>query len=205
MTPITATTFLAATEMFADLCAAIADHQWALPGLGEWDVRALVGHTLRAVTTVPTYLSEPRPDAVVCSGPGEYFALSRGIPGADDAAVAARGHEAGRRLGPDPLATVRAEIGRAREALAAIGSEDPVLPTVVGAMRLSDYLPTRTFELTAHSLDISRATGLPLQPPTAVLRTAVDTATSALLHTSDGVALFRHLIGRGSTFRPLFG
>lgn len=32
-------------------------------------------------------------------------------------------------------------------------------------MRLQDYLPTRTFELTVHTADLARALGLPLDLP----------------------------------------
>lgn len=200
------TTFLQAADMFASLCEQIQDEQWDRPGLGEWDVRALVGHTLRAVTTVASYLAQPAPDAVVCSSAGEYFALARTIPGADDRAVADRGHQAGRDLGPAPVETVHSAIAHTREALATIGDQDPVIATVVGGMRLSSYLPTRTFELLAHTLDLSTATDLAVDPPVAVVESAVQTAAAAVARTSDGVALFRHLVGRpGGAFRSLFG
>ena len=39
--------------------------------------------------------------------------------------------------------------------------DDPVISTIFGGMRLSDYLPTRTFELVVHGLDIARAAQLP--------------------------------------------
>ena len=40
-----------------------------------------------------------------------------------------------------------------------------MVTTAGGGMRVSDYLPTRTFELTVHCLDIARATGLDFVPP----------------------------------------
>ena len=200
--PVTA--FLEAADMFAGFCARIRDDDWVRPALGEWDVRALVGHTLRAVTTVSTYLSQPRPHHVVCGSPGEYFALARTVPAADDRAVAERGRQAGRDLGDDPLTTVRAAVDRTREDLAA-SEGDPVVATVVGGMRLRVYLPTRTFELFAHTLDLAAATGLDLDPPVTVVESAVATAAAAAARTGDGVALFRHLLGRpGGAHHPLF-
>lgn len=198
--------FLLAADMFADLCERIGEDQWSRPGLGEWDVRSLVGHTLRAVTTVATYLEAPTPDVVACAAPGDYFAAARQVPGADASAVAERGRQAGRDLGEDPAGVVRDAVERTRAALAAVGDGDPVIATVVGGMHLSNYLPTRTFELLAHSLDLSVATGLELDPPIGVVDSAVQTAAAAVARTSDGVALLRHLLGRpGGALHPLFG
>jgi len=192
--------------MFADLCTQIQDDQWHRPGLGEWDVQALVGHTLRAVTTVASYLTQPPPGQVACESAGDYFARARTLPGADDRAVAVRGRSAGRELGPDPSVTVHAAIRRTREALDSVGDDDRVVATVVGGMRLSDYLPTRTFELLAHSLDLAAATGIVVEPPWAVVESAVQTAAAGAARTGEGVAEFLHLIGRpGGAHRPLFG
>lgn len=42
------------------------------------------------------------------------------------------------------------------------------MTTIVGGMRLADYLPTRTVELVVHGADLSVALGVPVQiPPTA--------------------------------------
>lgn len=200
------TTFLRAADMFAGFCERIEDDHWARPGLGEWDVRALVGHTLRAVTSVPTYLSQPRPEGVVCASAGEYFVRARTVPGADDRAVADRGHQAGRDLGEDPLGVIRRAVASAREALDAVGEDDPVVATVVGGMRLRAYLPTRTFELLAHTLDLAAATGVDLDPPADVLGSSLWTAVDTAALSGNGVALFRHLLGRpGGAHRPLFG
>lgn len=199
------TTFLQAADMLTGFCAQIKDDQWGCGGLGEWDVRALVGHTLRAVSTVPTYLSQTRPDVIVCDSPAEYFVLARTMPGADDRSVADRGHQAGRDLGDDPHATIRREVARARAALDAVGDEDAVITTVVGGMRLGAYLPTRTFELLAHTLDLATATGIGLDPPGAVVESSLRTAVVAAALTGDGVALFRHLLGRpGGAHSALF-
>ena len=66
-------TYLAAARAFAAQVQALpADLSG--PGLGEWDLRALVGHTSRSLVTVITYLEQPV-DAVAVDSPAAYFAL----------------------------------------------------------------------------------------------------------------------------------
>ena len=63
-------------------------------------------------------------------------------------AVAARGVEAGHELGDEPGEVIETMIERLRVALAAT-SDDVVIRTRFGAIRLGDYLQTRTVELVA--------------------------------------------------------
>ncbi|MFT3971516.1 MAG: maleylpyruvate isomerase N-terminal domain-containing protein [Micropruina sp.] len=56
----TAKTMLDAAEAFVALVSEIPHDAWERPALGVWDVRSLVGHTARAVTTAHDYLSRPR-------------------------------------------------------------------------------------------------------------------------------------------------
>lgn len=199
-------TFLYAAEMFAGFCRRIEGDAWLLPGLGEWDVRELAGHTLRAVTTVETYLAQSAPEVVACESTAEYFAYAHRLGAAANAAIAERGREAGQALGTTPTLVVDAAVARTRAALEAVGEQDRLINTVAGGMRLVDYLPTRTFELLAHSLDLAAATGLDLDPPAEVVESAARTAAAALVKIGDPVAVFRHLIGRpGGAYVPLFG
>ena len=140
---------------------ALVDGRWDNPGLGEWDVRALVGHTSRAFLTVETYLARPAEAAEVASA-GDYFRATRAA--AADPAVAARGREAGAALGPDPAAALQ-EI--ASRVLRLVDTKDgsELLTTIAGGMRLRDYLPTRTFELTVHTSDLATALGVPPDVP----------------------------------------
>jgi hypothetical protein len=55
---------------------ALADGQWDRPGLGEWDVRALSGHTSRSLLTVEAYLARPAAAAEIAS-PAGYFRAVR--------------------------------------------------------------------------------------------------------------------------------
>ena len=52
-------TFAEAARTFADLVRRIPPNRWDAPGLGEWDLRSLVGHTSRSLITVETYLGQP--------------------------------------------------------------------------------------------------------------------------------------------------
>ena len=60
----------------ADLCRSCprASHtdRWDGPGLGEWDLRSLVGHTSRSLLTVETYLGRPA-DTEEVPGPAAYY------------------------------------------------------------------------------------------------------------------------------------
>lgn len=53
---MTATVFASAAAAFARLVRAVPETAWDGPGLGEWDLRALVGHTSRSLITVSDYL-----------------------------------------------------------------------------------------------------------------------------------------------------
>ena len=72
--------------------------RWEQPGLGEWDVRALVGHAGRALLTVEAYLDRPAEAMEVSSAAANFHGARSVVDGAD---VAERGRDAGRALGPD--------------------------------------------------------------------------------------------------------
>ncbi|HET9872117.1 MAG TPA: maleylpyruvate isomerase N-terminal domain-containing protein [Propionibacteriaceae bacterium] len=94
------------------------------------------------------------------ASPEAYYAATAALAAADPAAVEERGRQAGAALGDDPAGAVRAlreqVVARVRNA------DDPAIETIAGGMRLSAYLPTRTFELVVHSYDIATAVGLAL-------------------------------------------
>ena len=99
-----------AAEFFIQTVYRVPQECWPSPGLGEWTVRDLVGHASRGLTTVETYAAKPAngvdiPQAV------DYFLGVRGTLG-DPSAVAERGRVAGRELGPQPAATVKAAADR---------------------------------------------------------------------------------------------
>ncbi len=49
-----AAAYASAAWLAADVVDRIDDALWSAPGLGEWDLRALIGHTSRATVTVLT-------------------------------------------------------------------------------------------------------------------------------------------------------
>ena len=101
--------YAAAARAFADLVGRLPGTAYDGPGLGDWDLRALVGHTARALVTVRTYLDQPADDATVESA-ADYLALATRTA-TDPAAVLERGRAAGTALGDDPAA-VRPGPGR---------------------------------------------------------------------------------------------
>jgi hypothetical protein len=139
------------------------DGGWDRPGLGEWDLRALVGHTSRSLLTVEAYVDRPAPAVDVASAV-DYFRTTSAL--ASGPAVAQRGRDAGDALGPDPAAAV-AEI--ADRVLRLLGDHDgsALVTTIAGGMRLGAYLPTRTFELAVHTCDLAVALDEPLDVPPA--------------------------------------
>ncbi len=175
------TAFEDAARWFVATAARVGD-RWSEPGLGEWDVRALVGHTSRSLLTVETYLGQPAPDVDVVSA-ADYYRAAREI--ASGPGVAERGVAAGVALGDDP-ATAVAEIADRVLGLVATQTGEELMTTIVGGMRLRDYLPTRAFELAVHTCDLARALGLPLDvPPSAAAETS---AVVARVAAADGTA-----------------
>lgn len=184
--------FLDAAEAFADLVAELPADLTG-PGLGEWDLRALVGHTSRSVLTVSTYLAEPA-SAVEVESPAAYY-VAIGDLGIAPADVAERGRQAGAMLGEDPANAVRHLVETVSDDL--VGAmDDPVISTVAGGMRLSDYLPTRTFELVVHGIDIAAAAGIEWTPPADPLAEAAELAARIAVLRGDGTRLLRLVTGR---------
>jgi uncharacterized protein (TIGR03083 family) len=160
--------FRDAAGWFVATAAEVGD-RWDQPGLGEWDVRALVGHTSRSLLTVEMYLARPATNIDVASAV-DYFRQTRTI--AAGPAVAARGRDAGAALGDDPAAAA-AEISARVLPLVEARTGSELVTTIAGGMRMADYLPTRTFELAVHTADLAAALGLPPDLPVAAARQAL--------------------------------
>lgn len=183
--------FADAARWFASIATSVGD-RWDQPGLGEWDVRALVGHTSRALLTVEAYLDRPADTAEIGSA-ADYFRAIRELAAGPD--VAERGREAGAALGLEPANTV-AEI--ANRVLRLVDAQDgtALVTTVVGGMRLSDYLPTRTFELAVHTTDLAKALGEPLAVPTTAAAQALHIVTDLALDNDRAGPLLLAATGR---------
>lgn len=175
------TAFADAAGWFVRTAALVGD-RWDQPALGEWDVRALTGHTSRALVTVETYLARPAPAADIAS-PADYFRATRAA--AATAAVAARGREAGTALGSYPAAAVAHTAARVL-ALVDTKNGTELVTAIAGGMRLSDYLPTRTFELAVHTADLATVIGVPPDVPATAAAQALTIITD--LAVKDGLA-----------------
>ena len=168
--------FADAAQWFVRTAAVVGD-RWDRPGLGEWDVRALVGHTSRSFLTVETYLDRPAAQVEVASA-ADYFRTTRAV--AAGPAVTARGRDAGAALGSDPAAAVAEIAARVLRLLDARDGTE-LLTTIVGGMRLRDYLPTRTFELAVHTSDLATALEEPPDVPVTAAAQALRIVTDLAL------------------------
>lgn len=203
-------TFLEAAEWFVAMVDTIPDDAWSGPGLGEWDLRALVGHTSRALSTVMRGIAQPAAE-IDCETAADYVvqtaAIQAGTARADDgSSVTERGVAAGRALGEQPADAVRVLLEDTRSALRGVAPQDPIITTIVGGMRLSQYLRTRTFELVVHGLDIQaalrRRPAAPKRssdaPPAAALALSLDHTSQVALLRGEGAAMLLALTGRNS-------
>lgn len=189
-------TFADAARSFTQLVATVPPSDWDGPGLGDWDLRSLVGHASRSVITVITYLGRPASTEVLPDA-ASYVAWVRGIVGADAAAVTERGRQAGLALGADPAAAIE-ELVEQAVGLTRAAEDDPLIETIGGGMRLSQYLPTRTFELVVHSQDIADAIRADFRPPPAALADSLHLAAEVALHLGEGSSVLAALTGRRS-------
>jgi len=179
--------FDAATRWFVSVTAGIAERAagdadvWSQLGLGEWSVRDLVGHTSRALSTIETYLDlAAEEDAAGVAAPidvtsaASYYerALAAGTP----EVIAQRGRDTAATLGADPARAVAALAARV---LARVGTLDGSEPaeTPAGRIRIAEYLPSRTVELTVHTSDLLQSQGVP-----AAEQTVPEPAAAATLH-----------------------
>jgi len=187
--------FAAAAHGFAELVDRIPPDAWTRPGLGEWDVRSLVGHTARSLITVRTYLKTPAPRADL-AGPQEYYLrVNPTVLGLDPADVVERGRQAGRDLGDDPAAAVRELVTATLADLD--GVDDPLIEVIGGlGIRLNAYLPTRVFEMAVYSLDIARALGIDFSLPPEVLTKALTLAVRIAAAGGQGEQVLLALTGR---------
>ncbi|OEJ26179.1 hypothetical protein AS594_18430 [Streptomyces agglomeratus] len=128
--------------------------QLALPThLGDWTVRELAAHIALAVGAVSRCLEQAAPPAQEVTLQQWPFATAAHAGPISDAtkALAASSPDLGELY------------GRTRDRLAELLPAAPgerLLATRVGAMRLDDYLVTRTVELIVHTDDLNHAAGL---------------------------------------------
>ena len=187
--------YLHAAAAVDDLVAWIDRDAWEGAGLGDWDLRSLVGHTGRALVTVLTYLHQPA-DRVDLATPEDYLLrVLHGGTSVDEAAVLERGRQAGRDLGADPAAGFHALVQQVGPEVTS-ADPDAVITTIGGGMTVATYLPTRTFELVAHGLDISAAADLPIAFTPQSLEETCELAGRLAARIGSGPLMLRAVTGR---------
>ena len=124
------TTFESAARSFADLVHRIPDDRWTGPGLGDWDLRSLVGHASRSLVTVSTYLQTAAEHEDVATPQDYYAQIADYMTEAGAEAIIERGRQAGRDLGQDPTARVDALVKQVMTELQTAG--DPLIAVIGG-------------------------------------------------------------------------
>jgi len=193
--------FQSAAVSFADLVSRLPADRWDGPGLGDWTLRDLVGHTASsALRQVPALLAI-HAESVTVESAEAFWSFARTVaPEVYAAYTAASGRDAretGLWLGDDPAARVSELAGRATQALAA-AADDDVIATAVGGMRVRDWLPTRTFELVVHGQDAADAAGVAYVLAPGVLAETAAQAARIAAAVGDGPLLLRALTGRAT-------
>jgi hypothetical protein len=191
----TVTAFESAARSFAGLVHRIPADGWDGPGLGEWDMRSLVGHASRSLITVSTYLETSAEHEDVATPQDYYAGIADYMSSTDAEAITERGRQAGRDLGDDPAQAIDDLVESVLADLAT--AADPLVAVIGGlGIRLHTYLPTRTFELAVHSLDIARAAALSFDLPDIVLDEATVLAARIAVTTGRGSEVLMSLTGR---------
>jgi hypothetical protein len=193
-------TYRAAAVSFADLVARLPDDRWDAIALGDWTLRDLVGHTVSsALRQVPGVLGSTG-DNLAADSPEGYWAFARAAPpelyAAAVRASATDARESGLALGDNAGGIVADLIGRATATLANVGDAD-VVATPIGGMRVRDWLPTRTFELVVHGMDVAAAAAVEYHLAPAVLAEAAALSARTAVAVGDGELVLRALTGRG--------
>ncbi len=178
---------------------AVPPDAWDSPGLGEWTIRDLVGHTSRSFVTVSEYLASGAGRAIELAHAFDYV-RALALVATDPAAVTERGRVAGRALGADPVAGVRSLFETATTDIAAHGDDAPCA-TLAGVMRLADYLPSRIFELVVHTDDLRRALSLPAESPVGARVVALAFAAGLAGESDRYAEALRGLTGRAAPER----
>ncbi len=171
--------YLEAGEFFAGVVDQVDIDGWEVPALGEWCARDLAGHTYRSFTNVLSYAEKPANKVEVETPVGYFIKAFESL--ADPKQVAERGRAAGLEIIDDPKMMVRGFQMYVKNKLAEL-PDDYILNVPTGGMRLIDYLPSRTFELVIHTMDLAKTVGVDARPPEKAMETALLLLGQLALH-----------------------
>ena len=188
------TAYREAVACFLETAAKVQPEQWDAPALGVWSVRDLVGHVSRSITRIEEF-GVRRAESVDIASAVHHYRRSLRQP-SDDERVAQRGREAGLALGEDPLAAMNADWARAEPVLD-VTDEDTIIAYDNGGIRFGDYLETRVFELTVHTLDLASAIGVEVEPSHEALGVTLQLLAALAVESGRGIPLALSGTGRG--------
>lgn len=122
-----------------------------------WDVRVLVGHMVRDLDRVLSYLDEPASDAATTDAITYFRSYD---PQAEGATITSSSIETADGYG-SPAALVQGLDETLRRCVDRAGAEDPgrILRTRLTTIRLDEFLKTRILEIGVHGLDLADALG----------------------------------------------
>ena len=187
--------FREAAGCFVETVRLVPGDLWDAPALGVWSVRSLVGHASRALLIVEQFAAV-EPAAVDIADSADYYRRAFTGEGTNDR-IAERGRLTGEELGADPAGAVAALRDRVLAAVDALPDDHP-LGTLIGGIRLIDYLPGRTTELVVHTLDLGRAVGVDVRPPRQALADALHLLAELAPESGHGAELALIATGRRS-------
>ena len=195
--------FHEAATFFVDTVGRVPPDALNDPGLGVWSVRELMGHTCRALLTVKDHPGRSDGVASRLADPADYFCEALRDRSIHDA-IAERAGDATAALGDDPASAVAGIVDGVSCFVDALPGDHPV-GTPWGEMRLADYLPTRTFELVVHTLDLAGAVGKDNPVPEAALSVALWLSTEIAARSGRAEDLLMALAGRAPLPPNLLG
>ncbi|PON11490.1 hypothetical protein C2W62_44585 [Candidatus Entotheonella serta] len=172
------------TDVFINTVARVGETQWQQTGLGEWTVRELVGHNCRATFSLIEGSMDRPAENLDIKRPADFWKDAR--TSAENATIAEDGRHAAAALGNHPLEAVQEIATRVRTRIDHT-PDDLLITTRAGGMRLIDYLATRVFECTIHTLDLTVAIQADIDLP-------APAATLALQLLGDRAQLRGHVI-----------
>ncbi|MEU7281226.1 sterol carrier family protein [Streptomyces sp. NPDC045431] len=141
-----------------DAVLTLTPEQLAQPTrLGEWTVRELAAHISMGLGSIIRGVAAPEPAS-------RDLELMEWAPAtrkyAEDVDAAAREIAGTAAVDPAGLAALYDEAGRQFADALAAASDERLIETRFGGVRLGDFLVTRTVELVVHTDDLNDATGL---------------------------------------------
>ncbi len=184
-----------AADFFVETVRLVPGDRWGAPALGVWSVRSLVGHASRALLIVDQF-SRVEPASIDIPDSVDYYRRAFVGEGTNER-IAERGRQTGEELGADPARAVAELRDRVLARVDALHDNHP-LGTLIGGIRLIDYLPGRTTELVVHTLDLAEAIGADVQPPSQALRDTLRLLADLALESGHGAAFALAATGRGA-------